>query len=196
MHPKSLDPKLEAVLARLCERLGPLTKTRAVKLPYLVDVIATHIVGRRVAGGTYQTWEHGVVTREIFAFMTHTDGDERLLVEDHDFSESGRQVRLRGEAPTDGLSAEERAFVDLVADDYGDLDATRLGLLTKSLNTHLSPADWGSNQEAALGEEAYSRLSPGWQQFFEQIPELDLKDRSRFESVGDPRRHLAEQLGA
>ena len=33
-----MNPKLSAVLARLCERLGPLFSTQAVKLPYLVDV--------------------------------------------------------------------------------------------------------------------------------------------------------------
>jgi uncharacterized phage-associated protein len=192
-----MNPKLEAVLSRLCERLGPLTKTRAVKLPYLVDVVARHVLGHAIARGRYQTWDHGVVTREIYAFMTHTDGNDQLTVEDHDFSESGRQVRLRSK-PSSGLilDEEERQVVDFVADEYGELDAGRLGLLTKAMNSHLEADVWGSNQQPATGEDAYARLTESWYEFFERLPSLDLGDPSQLETIDDPRRHLRALLDA
>lgn len=192
-----MNPKLEAVLGRLCEQLGPLTKTRAVKLPYLVDVVAQHVLGRPIAQGRYQTWDHGVVTREIYAFMTHTDGNDRLAVEDHDYSEGGRQVTLRTEPPREStLDESERRVVDFVAQEYGKLDAGRLGLLTKSLNTHLGPDVWGSNHEPATGEDAYARLSESWYEFFERLPSLDLSDESQLETIDDPREHLRTILDA
>ncbi len=60
-----LDLKTEAVLARLCERLGFLNKTQAVKLPYLVDVMAKHLLGRRLAETRFEAWDQGVVAPEI-----------------------------------------------------------------------------------------------------------------------------------
>ena len=64
-----MNPRMTAVLARLCEQLGPLFKTQAVKLPYLVDVVAKSVLGHTIANGTYQAWEHGVVAREVYRFM-------------------------------------------------------------------------------------------------------------------------------
>lgn len=192
-----MNPKLEAVLARLCERLGPVTKTRAVKLPYLVDVVAEHALGRPIANGRYQTWDHGVVTREIYAFMTHTNGDDQLLVEDHDFSESGRQVRLKPSADTEPiLTEDEIRIIDFVADQFGRLDAGRLGLLTKALNTHLAADVWGSNHRPATDEDAYARLNEGWVSLFERLPGLDFTDETQLRQVGDPRAHLKEMLRA
>ncbi len=52
----TLDPKLKAVLARLCEKRGSLFKTQAVKLPYLVDVVATHVLGESI---TQEFIRHG-----------------------------------------------------------------------------------------------------------------------------------------
>ena len=68
---QGMSPRFRAVLARLCERLGPMYKTQAVKLPYLVDVISNNLLGHVVAGGTYQAWEHGVVAREVYRFIEH-----------------------------------------------------------------------------------------------------------------------------
>ncbi len=191
-----MNPKLEAVLARLCESLGPITKTRAVKLPYLVDVVAQHVLGREIAGGTYQTWDYGVVTREVFAFIQHSGGDECLAVEEHRYSEGGLQIRRKAE-PQGELTDQEKEVVDYVAAAYGGLDAGRLGALTKSLNPHLRPDDWGSNQTPELGEDAYARLSDGWQAFFAQLANVDLSDRSQWgEPIGDPREYLRKALGA
>lgn len=69
MPDAGMNPRLTAVLSRLCERLGPLFKTQAVKLPYLVDVVAGSVLGHAIADGTYQTWEHGVVAKEVYRFI-------------------------------------------------------------------------------------------------------------------------------
>jgi hypothetical protein len=120
----SLPPRLEAVLARLCKRLGPMTKTKAVKLPYLVDVVARH---------------------------AH------------------------------------------VAEHYGEMDAGKLGTLTKALNTELEASAWGSNHDAGVGEDAYARLADGWQALYEKLPHLDLTDESQW---GEPIEDVDEYLKA
>lgn len=177
-----LPTKLEAVLARLCEDLGPITKTKAVKLPYLVDVVAQHTLGRRITEGTHQTWDYGVVTRELFIFITHRSGKPLFSFEPHRFSESGVQIELHG-TNTTCLHEEEEAVVDAVAEVYGQMDAARLGLLTKSLNIELDESDWGSNREAAVDEDAYARLSESWQALCSRMPNFDLSDRKNW---GEP----------
>ncbi len=177
-----MPPKLEAVLARLCERLGPMTKTKAVKLPYLVDVVARHTLGRRITEGTHQTWDYGVVTREVYRFFTHESAEPLFKVEPHHFSEGGILISL-GEAPPPTLEDEERDIVDHVAELYGELDAGQLGNLTKALNTELEAGAWGSTHGAEVGEDAYARLAAGWQALYERLPRLDLTDESQW---GEP----------
>jgi len=179
----TLDPKLEAVLARLCQRRGVLFKTQAVKLPYLVDVIAQAVVGHRVTSGTHQRWDHGVVTREVFEFISG-DGRGIFKFEPHLYSEAGKLIRLVGE-PTDCLSAKELAIVDFVAEQWGTLTPTELGALTKNMNSEVPPDGWGKNQQkknelARVDENAFGRLSEGWQVFCEVAPSLNLADRSQW----------------
>jgi uncharacterized phage-associated protein len=191
-----LSPKLEAVLARLCERLGTMTKTKAVKLPYLVDVVASQEIGHRITEGNHQTWDYGVVTREVFSFITHNRSAQGLFsIEPHDYSEGGQRIRLRAQNSVP-LSREEEAIVDAVADRYGRLDAESLGKLTKRINTHLDPEAWGSNHMAAVDEDAYARLAAGWQAFCELLPELDFTDESLWgDAIDDPRGYLRRALG-
>jgi len=184
-------------LITLCKRFGPLTKTKAVKLPYLVDVVANHVLGRPITEGTHQTWEHGVVTREVYAALTHNVEATPFVAEPHPFSESGDSIRLDDStAESSGtLSPEEAEVVDWVGRRYGKLDAVRLGLLTKALNTQHDPSVWGSNHAAHVDEGAYARLADGWQRFFERIPSLDLRDRSQWRTIDDPHAYFKEALG-
>ena len=188
---ETMDRKLEAVLAQLCARLGPLFKTLAVKLPYLVDVIACQTLGRRVTSATHQTWEHGVVTREVYGFITHGTVDPLFCLETHDYSESGSRISLCGDLPI-CLDDEERRVVDLVADEFGGMTPERLGELTKRLNTEVPTEEWGSNKEARVDEEAYLRLDRRWQELGEQLTRLDLGDRRLWSGPinEDPLAHL------
>lgn len=196
METKDIPDKLEAVLARLCETAGPLVKTKAVKLPYLVDVVAQHVLGRRITEGSHQTWDYGVVTREVYRLITHGRNNPLFRIRPHQFSESGQQIELSGPNPT-RLSDDEREVVDFVADTYAGLDAGRLGTLTKSLNTHLDLEAWGSNQEAAVDEDAYARLSESWQRLYAQASDLDFADRAQWlETVDDPGEFVRKTLRA
>lgn len=191
----SLPPKLEAVLARLCEQLGPMTKTRAVKLPYLVDVVARHVLGHRITEGTHQTWDYGVVTREAYRFFTHEKGEPLFKVEPYPYSEGGVLISLKQENTT-RLDDDEIEIVDHVAELYGEMDAGRLGSLTKALNTELAPDAWGSNHDAEVGEDAYARLSEGWQALYEKLPHLDLTDRNQWgKPIEDVDEYLKDVLG-
>ena len=192
-----LSPKLEAVLARLCQKLGEMTTTRAVKLPYLVDVVATHYLGRPITDGTHQTWDHGVVTTEVWSYIQnggdiHGPFDIRAH---HLTEEGGKQISLGGE-PDDELSPEEEAIVDLIAENYGRLDAKSLGRLTKSLNTQFDKRAWGNNQKAAVDEDAYARLAEGYQTFSRRLPTLNFADEKKWgEPIDDPYEYLRRKLG-
>ena len=197
--PNLLDRKLEAVLVRLCERLGPLFKTHAVKLPYLVDVVSQHELGRRITEGTHQTWEHGVVTREVFGFITHGPlPGTPFRIESHPFSESGKRISLEEDVREEVLDSKELAIVDFVADEYGRLPAEQLGRVTKRLNSELALEQWGSNVPARVDEEAWLRLDPHWQDLCETLASVNLDDRSLWSGPvqDDPLGHLRRALNA
>ncbi len=193
----TLEPKLEAVVARLCEKLGPLYTTKAVKLPYLVDVVAQHALGRRVTGGTHETWRFGVVTREVYRFAKHGSHEIGIFtVEEEPFTE-GTLLKCKG-LPRAELTADEREIVDFVAEEYGSLDTNTLGEMTKALNTEIPPEEWGSNHAARVDEDAYVRLGSGWQEFARRLPYLDLDDRSLWSEPieDDPVAHFKRRLAA
>jgi uncharacterized phage-associated protein len=171
------DPKLEAVLAEICSRLGTITITKAVKLPYLVDVVAQHALGRRITEGTFQAWDYGVVTREVWD-LAKKGGGTRFRVGEHFYSEGGRTLALAEESEPAGLTADELAVVGYVVEQFGHLNASDLGDLTKSLNPQLAAEEWGSNQTPSTGEDAFARLSPTWLDLWRRLPDLDFDDAS------------------
>lgn len=192
----STGAKLEAVLAEICSRLGTITITKAVKLPYLVDVVAEHALGRRITEGTFQTWEYGVVTREVWDLAKEGGGD-RFRVGEHLYSEGGRTVALTDGLEPAGLTAEELAVVGYVVEQYGHLDAGELGDLTKSLNPELATEEWGSNRTASTGEDAFARLSPTWLDLWRSLSDLDFDDASLWgEPIKDARAFARELLSA
>lgn len=50
-----LPPKLAAVMVRLAKGAGPagLPPSHLATLPYLIDVVATHVLGRPITEGTH-----------------------------------------------------------------------------------------------------------------------------------------------
>lgn len=152
-HP--LDPKLSAVLARLCQRRAALTKTQAAKLPYLVDVVARHVTGHRITNASHESWKYGVVAAEVWRFAK--PGVHGVFrIDEQPYSE-GRVLITLIDEPKDDLSQEEQEIVDFVADEFGALDYEDLGKLTKAMN--LEVVSWGSNEPARVDEEAYARLA-------------------------------------
>lgn len=192
----SMEIKLEAVLAEICSRLGTVTITKAVKLPYLVDVVAEHALGRRITEGTFQTWDYGVVTREVWD-LAKAGGGDRFRVGEHFYSEGGRTVALADGVEPAGLTAEELAVVGYVVEQYGHLNAGELGDLTKSLNPELAAEEWGSNQTASTGEDAFARLSPTWLDLWRRLSDLDFADASLWgEPIQDAEAFAREHMSA
>jgi hypothetical protein len=191
-----LNPKLEGVLVRLCQKLGPMTITRAVKIPYLVDVLANHYLGRSITDSTHETWDYGVVTKEVWSYI-QSGGDiyGTFDVTEHNFSEGGKQIAFVGE-PDEDLNSEEEAVVDLAANIFGHIDAASLGKLTKSLNTHFDARVWGNNHRASVDEDAYARLSESYQAFCGKLPYLDFSNEKDWgDPIVDPREYLRQKLG-
>ena len=191
-----LNPKLEAVLCRLCEQLGMLTMTHAVKLPYLVDVVASHVLGQPFTGGEHQTWTLGVVTSDAWRYFREGGDDaDPFVIKASNQYPGGRRIYACGK-PDYELTPEETAVVDSVADSWGRYGAKALGVLTKALNTQLSPDVWGKNLPGTLGEDAFARLSDGWQAFYQRLPSLDFSDRRHWgEPIKDAAAYLDRALG-
>jgi hypothetical protein len=192
-----LDPKLEAVLCRLCDRLGVLTMTNASKLPYLVDVVANHVLGRPITGVTHQTWKMGVVTADAWTYFSRGGAyNDPFIIKDSNQFYYGKKIYLDGE-PDSELSPEEAVVTDFVADTWGHYAANDLGRLTKALNTQMGPEVWGDNQPATTGEDAFARLSVGWQAFHQRLQSLDFHNQSHWgEPIGDALEYLERELGA
>lgn len=180
-----IGPKLEAVLARLCEKLGSLYKTQAVKLPYLVDVIAVKELGRRITDARFEAWKQGVVARDAWIGVTYPEEGCIFEIERPDYDE-GWTIRLV-DRPESQLGEEEAKVVDFVAVRYGSMNAQDLGTLTKALNPQIPRAQWGSNAQPAIDEDSYARLSEGWQSFWRILSSQDLTDKAKWsEPIDDP----------
>lgn len=177
-----IGDKLEAVLGRLCQRIGKLSMTQAVKLPYIVDVIAANEVGQPIANATYQCWDYGVVASEVFSGLKKCSS---FSIEEIAYSEGSKWVKYIG--PDPDLTPEELKIVDRVAMDYGRLNQGSLGLLTKRMNTHIPK--WGCNLLADTSAEAYEKLrSSPWQNACKSVSEIDLENLptdNEVKTVGD-----------
>src|SRR5580658_6738681 len=110
---KPLPPRLQAVMIRVCKS-ADLNMTQAVKLPYLVDVVATHVLGGPITEGSHQTWDFGVVTSEAWRFLdTCGQTSSPFRVEPVRYSEEKR-VRVEDDAKDVELSPEQQQVVDFV----------------------------------------------------------------------------------
>jgi hypothetical protein len=179
-YSSDLDPALAAVLARLCERLGSLTKTQAVKLPYLVDVVGTHLLGERITRATYQTWKHGVVAAEVWHFAKSAGCVGVFKIEEEPYSEGSVSIRLAGPSPG-GLSPDKEKVVDYVADQYGHANFDELGRMTKAMN--VETRHWGSNRPAKVDEDAYARLVGHWSEVLRTLAHCDTEDEQNWTEV-------------
>jgi hypothetical protein len=171
-----LPPRLEAVMIRLC-RGADLNKTQAVKLPYLVDVIATHVLGTTITEGSHQAWDHGVVTSQAWRHLGRCEQTSSpFRVEPVPFSEEQR-IRL-AEGVLDGeLTPAQQAIVDFVVQEFAAIPAGELGLMTKLMNPSI--ATWGINHRADTGEDAYERMSAEYQEMARRASSLTLDSLRR-----------------
>lgn len=176
-HP-SLPPRLEAVMVRLCLH-GKLNKTQAVKLPYLVDVIATRHLGRPITEGQHEAWGYGVVTKQAWRHLDRCgSGDSVFRLKAVPHSEEQRVELLPDASGLDDLlTDEERAIVDYVRDTYGSVPATDLGKMTKIMNPEISR--WGANLRADTGPDAYARMSPEYQEMAKRAASISDGDLRR-----------------
>lgn len=172
-----LPPKLKAVLIRL-GKSASLNKTQAVKLPYLVDVVAKNVLGRRITEGTHEAWQYGVVTSEVWHYLEQAEGSPILHMEPVPFSEEKRLIIDTDQEPE--LTPDEQRIVDYVAEEYAMSRAVDLGRITKLMNPEIPT--WGSNREPNLGEDAYDRMSQDYLDMAEVVSDATL-DRLRRGSV-------------
>lgn len=176
---QTLPPKLSAVLVQLCAQApDKLTITQAVKLPYLVDVLAKHVLGHPITEGSHEAWEHGVVTSDAWRYFSGQPDDGSFRVSPSRFSEE-IWVEAADDASAGDLTEAERAIVAFVIEEYGFATATELGALTKRMNPSIR--SWGRNHRADVGGDAYERMSPEYLEMIEEVEPVTL-ERLRRES--------------
>lgn len=191
----NLTPRTEAVLALLLEVWEePLPKTTAVKLPYLVDVVAQHVLGGRITDATYEAWDHGVVGTEIYDLITggrhggEAARETPFEVENVPGYEDRQLLCLRGAVPEGLLTSEEEDLVEFVAVQYGRLSPSELGRLTKKMNPHVRR--WPARGKSVhLGEDAYGALPVP----FEENGYVHLARRAMAEIEKDPGRLVSQE---
>lgn len=167
-----LPPKLEAVLGRLCTRAPkPLSITQAVKMPYLVNVLAHRVLGHVVTEGHHEAWDHGVVTAEAWRFLHACPPGSGFRVTPVPYSEEIR-VEAVEEASEADLSPEEQRIVDFVAEEYSFVTPTELGEMTKRMNPALRA--WGESRAADVGGDAYERMTPEYLEMSESVARVTL----------------------
>lgn len=170
-----LPPKLEAVLTQL-GREADLSVTQAVKLPYIVDVVASHVLGEKITEGTHQAWKHGVVTSQAWKVLTEAQSNTFRL-EPVKWSEEKKLVVSGDEVQESILTPEQQRIVRLVAQEFGVLAAGDLGRLTKLMNPHVGT--WGTNRRIDPSEASYERLSQDYQDMAEAVWSLTLEQLKR-----------------
>ena len=182
------NEKLILVLERICERLGSVNKTQAVKLPYLADTISSRVLGRRITDAAYETWQHGVVCRPLYDLLTNQGGCGHFRVKPRAYVEDEYTVSLaESSRPARGLDNAEQAIVDHVADEFGDMTATALGSLTKRMNPAVPASAWGRRRSADVSENAYERLTPAYEEMVSQLQHLGAQElREGSTAVDDP----------
>lgn len=178
----SLPPRLEAVMVRLC-RGAKLNKTQAVKLPYLVDVLATHHLGRPITEGRHEAWDYGVVTKQAWRHLDRCEsGDSVFRLKAVQHSEEKRVELLPAARGLAGrLTAAERAIVDYVRDTYGSVPASELGKMTKVMNPEIDC--WGGNLRADTGLDAYDRMAPQYQEMAKRVASITDEELRRHSVV-------------
>jgi uncharacterized phage-associated protein len=177
VHQAQLPPKLEAVLVGLCRKAPkPLSITQAVKMPYLVDVLAQAVLGRPITEGSHESWKYGVVTSEAWHYLQNLPEGTPFSVADVPFTEEIR-VEAPGASSQTGLSEEEARIVEFVAEEYSYYSAIALGEMTKRMNPQVP--SWGANRTADVGGDAYERMSPEYLEMVEAVAPLSLQELRR-----------------
>lgn len=172
-----LPPKLEAVLVGLCRKAArPLSITQAVKMPYLVDVLAQQVLGRPITEGRHEAWKYGVVTAEAWHYLQNLPAETPFEVSPVPFADEIR-VEAPGTSFENGLSSEEARIVDFVAEEYAYFSALALGEMTKRMNPQIP--SWGANRAADVGGDAYERMSPEYLEMIDAVAPLSLQELRR-----------------
>jgi uncharacterized phage-associated protein len=176
-----LPPKLKAVLVRLVSSTR-LSVTQAVKLPYLVDVIAMRHLGRRITEASHEAWNYGVVAAEAWRHLDRcgAGGDFQLRVIPRSEEKRVELARSSTEMALD-LAEEEIDIVDFVVSEYAEMGAVELGALTKAMNPRIT--QWGKNAQVDLGIEAYDALTPQARRLARAIRSLKAEDFQDAEAV-------------
>jgi uncharacterized phage-associated protein len=134
-----------------------------VKLPYLVDVIATKILGRPITEGRHEAWQFGAVTKEAWNYLEGCGPSSTPFHVAHAKRIDDQIVRVEAASADVGLSPDEEDIVDFVSREFSDVFATELGFMTKAMNPSIATWVTARHLPVDMGPDAYDRLTAEYQ---------------------------------
>lgn len=194
-EPQILEDKLVAVIAYLCTKRGWITKTQASKLPYLVDVVAQHVLGRRITSASHQQWREGVVAAEVWHYFK-LGAQGIFSVKKVPNADRAVQISVGQDVIIPNLEPEELEIVNYVSEEFGSLNYEQLGALTKAMNIEVPSSSWQGNGAAKVDEDSYVRLIGRWDIMLETLALNDTEDEEKWgELTGASIDDLRKSLG-
>ncbi|QDK80723.1 DUF4065 domain-containing protein [Spirosoma sp. KCTC 42546] len=118
--------KLGNVLIYLVDRLGPISKTKALKLIYLVQEVSVKTYGLPFFNMPFLVWRLGPVAEDVFVDLS---AEEPVLLANYiQRQEEDCKTFIHASQPfsDDEFSDNEMEILALVAKTYGSLSAERL----------------------------------------------------------------------
>lgn len=115
----------------MAERVPDLSKTKLLKLLYILDEISIKKCGIPVLNLKYKVWKFGPVSEELFIDLS----SDPVLLQNyihHDFE--GQIIVRKKEFNDDEFSENEIEFMDFVVDNFGTKSAKELVLYTHRAN--------------------------------------------------------------
>ena len=116
-------------LIYLAERISNLSKTKLLKLVYLLDVFTTKKTGIPFLGLRYEVWRMGPVNQDLFAEFSSS---QRIFDNYVDVDNTGAFPVIRPKKPfeDDEFSDQDIDMLNAVIEKYGAYQAVELSLIT------------------------------------------------------------------
>lgn len=124
----TIDRKLTGVVNYIVHRYPgqTLTRTKLVKLAFLVDNMAQEELGAKITHTDYINYHYGPYSDDIIETTDRLNGD--TLTETVNRAPAGKFYDYRpvGELPNIGISNKEKQILDSILERYGNMDTEDL----------------------------------------------------------------------
>lgn len=165
--------KLGNTLIYLRQKIGFLSKTKALKLLYFIEETAVKKFGHQILDLDFEVWKHGPVDRTLFEEFSN---DDVHLLSQHisvvPFGDNKRKIEAVSDFNDDEFSDDDLRLIDEIIEGYGNKTAGQLSDLT-----HQKGSPWESRASKKhkifwlINDSSNEKID-----FSELIPKDDIKN--------------------